>query len=32
MMTRDEYVQKLKTQLDQWTSENTKWEDTRCHP
>jgi predicted nucleic acid-binding Zn-ribbon protein len=26
MMTRDEYVQKLKTQLDQWNSEITKWE------
>ncbi len=32
MMTRDEYVQKLKTRLDQWNSEITKWEDTRCHP
>ena len=27
MMTRDEYVQKLKTQLDQWNSEITKWEE-----
>ena len=26
MITRDEYVQKLKTQLDQWNSEITKWE------
>jgi predicted nucleic acid-binding Zn-ribbon protein len=26
MMTRDEYVQKLKTQLDQWNSEISKWE------
>ncbi len=27
MMTRDEYVQKLKTQLDQWNSQITKWEE-----
>ncbi len=27
MMTREEYVQKLKTQLDQWNSEITKWEE-----
>ena len=27
MMTRDEYVRKLKTQLDQWNSEITKWEE-----
>jgi chromosome segregation ATPase len=27
MMTRDEYVQKLKTQLDQWNSEVAKWEE-----
>ena len=26
-MTRDEYVQKLKTQLDEWNSEITKWEE-----
>jgi hypothetical protein len=25
-MTRDEYVQKLKTQLDQWNAEAAKWE------
>ena len=27
MMNRDEYVQKLKKQLDQWNSEITKWEE-----
>ncbi|HSS46214.1 MAG TPA: hypothetical protein VLL03_02220 [Burkholderiales bacterium] len=27
MMTRDEYVKKLKTQLDQWNSEIAKWEE-----
>ena len=27
MITRDEYVQKLKTQLDQWNREVTKWEE-----
>jgi hypothetical protein len=26
MMQRDEYVQKLKVQLDQWNAEVTKWE------
>jgi hypothetical protein len=26
MMNRDEYVQKLKTQLDQWNAEAAKWE------
>ena len=26
MMNRDEYVQKLKAQLDQWNAEVTKWE------
>lgn len=26
MMNRDEYVQKLKTQLDQWNAEAQKWE------
>ncbi len=26
MMDRDEYVQKLKTQLDQWNAEAKKWE------
>ena len=26
MMNRDEYVQKLKTQLDQWNAEAEKWE------
>ena len=31
-MTRDENVQKLKTQLDQWNSKITKSEDTRSHP
>ncbi|MGH8686352.1 MAG: hypothetical protein ACREVQ_01430 [Burkholderiales bacterium] len=25
-MNRDEYVQKLKTQLDQWNAEAAKWE------
>jgi hypothetical protein len=25
-MTRDEYVQKLKSQLDQWNAEAAKWE------
>jgi len=25
-MNRDEYVQKLKTQLDQWNAEVSKWE------
>jgi lipid II:glycine glycyltransferase (peptidoglycan interpeptide bridge formation enzyme) len=25
-MNRDEYVQKLKSQLDQWNAEATKWE------
>ncbi|HUL42110.1 MAG TPA: hypothetical protein VLV32_09460 [Burkholderiales bacterium] len=27
MMTRDEYVQKLKAQLDQWNGEIAKWEE-----
>jgi len=27
MMTRDEYVEKLKKQLDQWNSEISKWEE-----
>ena len=27
MMSRDEYVRKLKTQLDQWNGEITKWEE-----
>lgn len=26
MVNRDEYVQKLKTQLDQWNAEAEKWE------
>jgi lipid II:glycine glycyltransferase (peptidoglycan interpeptide bridge formation enzyme) len=26
MMNREEYVQKLKSQLDQWNAEATKWE------
>ena len=26
MMNRDEYVQKLKTQLDEWNAEVAKWE------
>jgi lipid II:glycine glycyltransferase (peptidoglycan interpeptide bridge formation enzyme) len=26
MMNREEYVQKLKTQLDQWNAEAEKWE------
>jgi len=26
MMNRDEYVKKLKTQLDQWNAEAAKWE------
>jgi hypothetical protein len=26
MMNRDEYVQKLKTQLDQWNAEAKQWE------
>ena len=26
MMNRDEYVQKLKSQLDQWNAEAAKWE------
>ena len=26
MMTRDEYVQKLKSQLDEWNAEVQKWE------
>ena len=26
MMSRDEYVQKLKSQLDQWNGEAAKWE------
>ena len=26
-MTRDEYVEKLKSQLDQWNAETTKWEE-----
>ena len=26
MMSRDEYVQKLKSQLDQWNAEAAKWE------
>ena len=26
MITRDDYVQKLKLQLDQWNSEAAKWE------
>jgi hypothetical protein len=26
MMNRDEYVQKLKSQLDQWNAESKKWE------
>ncbi len=26
MIDRDEYVQKLKTQLDQWNAEAAKWE------
>ena len=26
MINRDEYVQKLKTQLDQWNAEAKKWE------
>ena len=26
MINRDEYVQKLKTQLDQWNTEAKKWE------
>jgi hypothetical protein len=26
MMNRDEYVQKLKTQLDEWNAEAKKWE------
>jgi phage shock protein A len=25
-MTRDEYVQKLKTQIDQWNTEAARWE------
>ena len=26
MMTRDEYVQKLKAQIDQWNAEAARWE------
>ena len=26
MMSRDEYLQKLKSQLDQWNGEAAKWE------
>lgn len=26
MMQRDEYIQKLKTQLDEWNAEMAKWE------
>ena len=27
MMNRDEYVQKLKAQIDQWNAEASRWED-----
>jgi len=27
MIDRDEYVQKLKTQIDQWNAEAARWED-----
>jgi lipid II:glycine glycyltransferase (peptidoglycan interpeptide bridge formation enzyme) len=27
MMNRDEYVQKLKTQIDNWNAEATRWEE-----
>ena len=26
-MTRDEYIEKLKSQLDQWNAETAKWEE-----
>ena len=28
MMNRDEYVQKLKTQIDNWNAEAARWEET----